>query len=80
MIKRWLVREWRQAWRMYSTWWIVLMSILAATNGFIDEIRAMLGLNLWQTILLTALTILSGLALRLIPQRKVRRNGDEQQD
>ncbi|WP_165680139.1 DUF7940 domain-containing protein [Metapseudomonas otitidis] len=72
-----LIPQWRRFWRMYSVWWIVALTLLAATSPFIDEIRAVLDLGLLPSILLTALAMLAGVLLRLVAQPKVRSDDDQ---
>lgn len=71
-----LIPNWKRAWRMYSVWWIVGLTVLDSVGGFVAEIRERFDLGLLASIGLASITGLAGIAVRLLSQPKVSRDGD----
>lgn len=73
-----LIPQWRQFWKMYSTWFFVLLGVLGVFADQVDQALQYLDLPSWVRILIYGLFAAMGIYSRLKLQNiRVPANGNE---
>lgn len=65
-----LISNWRHWWRLYSVWLILVLTGIASTSVYVEQVCDALGVPLWARMLVTALVAVAGVAARLLVQTR----------